>query len=157
MSQVDAEDEETSNIAPNTLVEDESDSEIEHEDEDQDEVINAGDADGLVEFIEERNEPVFQADIIQRLAIGYMFFKKFGAPENHQEWRDKKIRPKIRKAFVMHDDADLETDKGKALEAQRMDVIHAHVSMINYSLKHSYLYQRWKNVIFVDIKVYKCM
>ncbi len=101
MSQVDAEDEETSNIAPNTLVEDESDSEIEHGDEDQDEVINAGDADGLVEFIEERNEPVFQADIIQRLAIGYMFFKKFGAPENHQEWRDKKIRPQIRKAFDM--------------------------------------------------------
>ncbi len=28
-----------------------------------------------------------------------MFHKKFGAPENHQEWRDKKIRPQIRKAF----------------------------------------------------------
>jgi hypothetical protein len=28
-----------------------------------------------------------------------MFYKKFGAPENHQEWRDKKIRPQIRKAF----------------------------------------------------------
>ena len=70
MSQVNAEDEETSNIAPNTLVvEDESDSEIEHGDEDQDEVINAGDAEGLVEFLEERNEPVFQADIIQRYAL----------------------------------------------------------------------------------------
>jgi hypothetical protein len=43
LSQVDAEDEETSNIAPNTLVEDESDSEIEHGDEDQNEVNNAGD------------------------------------------------------------------------------------------------------------------
>ncbi len=30
-----------------------------------------------------------------------MFHKKFGAPENHQEWRDKKIRPQIRKAFDM--------------------------------------------------------
>jgi hypothetical protein len=30
-----------------------------------------------------------------------MFYKKFGAPENHQEWRDKKIRPQIRKAFDM--------------------------------------------------------
>jgi hypothetical protein len=69
LSQVDAEDEETSNIAPNTLVEDESVTEIEHGDEDQDQVINAGDADGLVEFIEERNEPVFQADIIQRYAL----------------------------------------------------------------------------------------
>jgi hypothetical protein len=110
LSQVNAEDEETSNIAPNTLVvEDESDSEIEHGDEDQDEVINAGDAEGLVEFLEERNEPVFQADIIQRLAIlGYIFFKKFGAPENHQEWRDKKICPKIRKAFVMHDAARID-------------------------------------------------
>jgi hypothetical protein len=28
-----------------------------------------------------------------------MFYKKFGAPENHQEWRDKNIRPQIRKAF----------------------------------------------------------
>jgi hypothetical protein len=87
---------ETSNI-----VEDESDSEMEHGDEDEDEDLNAGDADGFVEFMEERNKPVFQTDIIQRLAIGYMFFKKFGAPENHQEWRDKKIRPKIRRAFDM--------------------------------------------------------
>jgi hypothetical protein len=102
-SEVDAEDVETSNIAPNIVVEEdeESDSDIEHGDDDEDGVIDAGDADGLVEFIEERNEPVFQTDIIQRLAIGYMFFKKFGAPENHQEWRDKKIRPKIRRAFDM--------------------------------------------------------
>jgi hypothetical protein len=99
-SEVDAEDA-TPNIAPNDIVEDESDSEIEYGDDDEDEVVDAGDIDGLVEFIEERNEPVFQTDTVQRLAIGYMFHKKFGAPENHQEWRDKKIRPQIRKAFDM--------------------------------------------------------
>jgi hypothetical protein len=81
------------------MVEDKLDSEIEHGDEDKDEDVNAGDADGFVEFLEEQNEPVFQTDIVQRLAIGYIFFKKFGAPENHQEWRDKKILPQIRKAF----------------------------------------------------------
>jgi hypothetical protein len=48
LSQVGSEDEEISNIAPNTLVEDESYSEIKHGDEDQDKVINAEDADGLV-------------------------------------------------------------------------------------------------------------
>jgi hypothetical protein len=59
--------------------------------------VDAGDADGLVEFVKEQNEPVFQTNIIQRLVIGYMVYKKFAAPENHQEWRDKKIRLQIRK------------------------------------------------------------
>jgi hypothetical protein len=54
------------------MVEDKLDSEIEHGDEDKDEDVNAGDADGFVEFLEEQNEPVFQTDIVQRLAIGYM-------------------------------------------------------------------------------------
>jgi hypothetical protein len=84
------------------LVEDESDSEIEHygdEDEDEDDADAAENIDDLAEFVEERNEPLFETDIVQRLAIGYMFFKKFGAVHNHQEWRDKNIRPQIRKAF----------------------------------------------------------
>jgi hypothetical protein len=37
----------------------------------------------------ERNEPLFQTDIIQRYIA--TFYKKFDAPENHQEWRDKKL------------------------------------------------------------------
>jgi hypothetical protein len=84
------------------LVEDESDSEIEHYgdgDEDEDDADAAENIDNLAEFVEERNKPLFETDIVQRLAIGYMFFKKFGAVHNHQEWRDKNIRPQIRKAF----------------------------------------------------------
>jgi hypothetical protein len=81
------------------IVEDESDSEIEHGDEEDKDGQDAGDDNRFIEFVEERSEPVFQTDIIQRLAIGYMIYKKFGAPENHQEWRDKKIGPQIRKAF----------------------------------------------------------
>jgi hypothetical protein len=82
------------------LVEDESDSEIEHYGDEEDEHdADAENIDGLAEFVEERNEPLFETDIVQRLAIGYMFFKKFGAVDNHQEWRDKSIRPQIRKAF----------------------------------------------------------
>jgi hypothetical protein len=88
---------ETSNI-----VEDESDSEIEHygdEDKDEDDADAAENIDDLAEFVEERNEPLFETDIVQILAIGYMFFKKFGAVHNHQEWRDTNICPQIRKAF----------------------------------------------------------
>ncbi len=62
-SEVDAEDA-TPNIATNDIVEDESDSEIEYGDDNEDELVNAGDIDGLVEFIEERNEPVFQTDTV---------------------------------------------------------------------------------------------
>jgi hypothetical protein len=47
----------------------------------------------LAEFVEEQNEPLFETDIVQRLAIGYMFFKKFGDVDNRQEWRDKNISP----------------------------------------------------------------
>jgi hypothetical protein len=83
------------------LVEDESDSEIEHygDEEDEDDADAAENIDRLAEFVEERNEPLFETDIVQRLAIVYMFFKKFGAVHNHQEWRDKNISPQIRKAF----------------------------------------------------------
>jgi hypothetical protein len=82
-----------------SIVEDESDSDIEHGDEEDEDGQDAGDDNRFIEFVEERSEPVFQTDIIQRSAIGCMFYKKFGAPENHQEWRDKKICPQIRKAF----------------------------------------------------------
>jgi hypothetical protein len=55
------------------------------------------------------------------LAIGYMFFKKFGAPENHQEWRDKKIRPKIRKAFNMHDAARI--DRNNVVACKKAGIV----------------------------------
>jgi hypothetical protein len=79
--------------------EDESDSEIEYEqDEGEENVVH-----GLDEFLDERNEPIFKSDTVQRLAIGYMFYKKFGAPEDRHEWRAKKIRPQLRKAFDLDD------------------------------------------------------
>jgi hypothetical protein len=81
---------------------DESDSEIEYGD---DKIENAGieNVHGLDKFFDERNKPIFKSDTDQRLAIGYMFYKKFGAPENHQEWRDKKICPQSRKVFDLDD------------------------------------------------------
>jgi hypothetical protein len=42
------------------------------------------------------------------------------------------------KALVLRNDADLDTEEGKALESKRNDLVRAHVAMINYSLKHSY-------------------
>jgi hypothetical protein len=79
----------------------ESNSEIKYRDKED----NAGieNIDGLNELFDERTEPVFKSETVQRLAIGYMFFKTFGAPEDHQEWRDRNICPQIRKAFNLDD------------------------------------------------------
>jgi hypothetical protein len=56
------------------------------------------------------------------------------------------------KALVMRNDSDASTDEGKETEKQRLALIRAQVSMINYSLKHSYSYTRWKNVVNVMIE-----
>lgn len=56
------------------------------------------------------------------------------------------------KALVLHNNANLKTDEGKAVEVKRMELISAYVAMINYSLKHSYSYKRWQNVVNVMIK-----
>jgi hypothetical protein len=104
---------------------DESDSEIEYEEEDA--VFE--NIHGLDEFVEERNEPIFKSDTVQRLAIGYMFYKKFGAPENHQEWRDKKIRPQIRKAFDL--------DDGTRIDHILNDVVACKKAGISYTGTHN--------------------
>jgi hypothetical protein len=51
------------------------------------------------------------------------------------------------KPLVLQHDGDPTTDKGKAIESQRKDLIRAHVGMINYGLRHAYSYARWKNVV----------
>jgi hypothetical protein len=56
------------------------------------------------------------------------------------------------KALVLRNDADISTDEGKTIEKQRKELISAHVSMINYALKQSYSYHRWKNVVNVMIQ-----
>ena len=53
---------------------------------------------------------------------------------------------------MLHNDIDLQSDEGKALEVKRKELLKAHVTMINYSLWHSYLYDRWKNVVNVMIE-----
>jgi hypothetical protein len=53
---------------------------------------------------------------------------------------------------VLHNDADLETDEDKAIEVKCKDFIRAHMAMITYSLKHSYSYQRWQNVVNIMIE-----
>jgi hypothetical protein len=55
------------------------------------------------------------------------------------------------KAMVSRNDADLNTDEGQELESQRTELIRAHTAMLNYSLHHSYSYERWKNVVNVMI------
>ena len=56
------------------------------------------------------------------------------------------------KALVLRNDSDPRTAEGKLMEKQRMALIGAHVSMINYAIKQSYSYARWKNVVNVMIK-----
>jgi hypothetical protein len=56
------------------------------------------------------------------------------------------------KALVLRHDGDPTTDEGKAIESQRKELIRAHVSMINYALRHAYSYTRWKNVVNVMIE-----
>lgn len=56
------------------------------------------------------------------------------------------------KALVLRNDADPATAEGKSIEKQRKALIAAHVSMINYAIKHSYSYARWKNVVNVMIE-----
>jgi hypothetical protein len=56
------------------------------------------------------------------------------------------------KALVSRNDADLTTDEGMAIENQRRELIRAHTAMLNYSLRHSYSFDRWKNVVNVMIE-----
>jgi hypothetical protein len=93
----------------------------------------------LAEFVEERNEPLFETDIVQRLAIGYMFFKKFGAVDNHQEWRDKNIRPQIRKAFNLSKNHRIDHILGDVVACEKAGItytptreIGAHTTMGNH-------------------------
>jgi hypothetical protein len=41
---------------------------------------------------------------------------------------------------------------GKALEDKRKQMIRAHVQLINYAMKHGYVYPRWKTVVNVMIE-----
>ena len=52
----------------------------------------------------------------------------------------------------MQNDSGKSTDEGKATEQQRKALNRAQVSMINYSLRHSYSYERWKTVVNVMIE-----
>jgi hypothetical protein len=129
-------------------IDDESDSEIEHGDEDEDDDVDTGNADGLLEFVEERNEPLFDTDIIQRLAIGYMFYKKFGAPENHREWRDRKIRPQIRKAFDLPPGARIDHILNDVVACKKAGIAYTGTRKIGPNTgKHNLLFLRiqWRH------------
>jgi hypothetical protein len=56
------------------------------------------------------------------------------------------------KALVARNNADLNTEEGMTLDNQRKELIRAHTAMLNYSLPHSYSFERWKNVVNVMIK-----
>ena len=56
------------------------------------------------------------------------------------------------KALVARNDADPNTEEGMTLNNQRKELIRAHTAMLNYSLRHSYSFERWKNVVNVMIE-----
>jgi hypothetical protein len=56
------------------------------------------------------------------------------------------------KVLVARNNADQSTEEGKATESQQKELIRAHTAMLNYSLRHSYSYKRWQNVVNVMIE-----
>ena len=56
------------------------------------------------------------------------------------------------KALVARNDADLTTVEGQETEHQRMELIRAHTAMLNYSVRYSYSFDRWKHVVNVMIE-----
>jgi hypothetical protein len=56
------------------------------------------------------------------------------------------------KVLVARNDADPTTVEGQEIENQRHKLIRAHTEMLNYSIRHSYSFDRLKNVVNVMIK-----
>ena len=56
------------------------------------------------------------------------------------------------KALIGKHSIPLDTREGKALEAKRKQMIRAQVQLINYAMKHGYVYPRWKTVVNVMIE-----
>lgn len=45
-----------------------------------------------------------------------------------------------------------ESESGQLLKTQQQDLFDAHLSMINYALRHGYSYDRWKSIVTVMIQ-----
>jgi hypothetical protein len=56
------------------------------------------------------------------------------------------------RALISRHSLDPKSPEGKSLSAIQEDLIQAHVSLLNYSIKHSHSYTRWKNVVNVMIE-----
>ncbi len=53
------------------------------------------------------------------------------------------------KALVRPHDLTLDTDGGKALENQRLALLHGQAALLNYALTHGYSFDRWKVIVNV--------
>jgi hypothetical protein len=56
------------------------------------------------------------------------------------------------KALVVRLHVDDTSDEGILLKAQQQELFAAHLSMINYALKHGHSYERWKSIVNVMIE-----
>jgi hypothetical protein len=56
------------------------------------------------------------------------------------------------KALVLQNDSDPSTAEGKLIKTQCKALISAQFAMINYTIKQSYSYTRWKNIVNNMIK-----
>jgi hypothetical protein len=56
------------------------------------------------------------------------------------------------KALINPHSLDLESEEGEVLETWRKKIISAHVSLINYAIRHRFTYERWKTIVNVMIQ-----
>ncbi len=56
------------------------------------------------------------------------------------------------KALINPHSLDLESEEGEVLETRRKKIITAHVSLINYAIRHRFTYEKWKTIVNVIIK-----
>ena len=56
------------------------------------------------------------------------------------------------KALINPHSLDLDSEEGEELETRRKKIISAHVSLINYAMRHRFTYERWKTIMNVMIQ-----
>ena len=93
-----------------------------------------------------------QLDVISPTVTEAEFISKFKSWNERTSTSPSGLHLGHYKALVSRNDSDLTTDDGSMVESQRMELIRAHTAMLNYSLRHSYSYDRWKNVVNVMIQ-----
>eukprot|EP00957_Ditylum_brightwellii_P140240 10685465-Ditylum_brightwellii.AAC.1 len=55
------------------------------------------------------------------------------------------------KALIRHFEEDLNTDEGKIMYQKQIDLIDAHIVLLNYAQDHWYSFKRWQNIVNIVI------